>query len=197
MYLPSASRMVSPPLPSPQTPSTWRPDLSTRVFAFGMLPLDILSSASKAQMVTRTPFTRLPSHRTERISSLVVWTRLSRCGNSLPQEVDTPTTLPRADAASGLSKDTRYVHLPRYNIFTNIKQDFVLSVALTPDGNWVLSGSKDRGVQFWDPRTGNTQLMLQGHKNSVISVAPSPSGGSFATGSGDMRARIWSYKPYP
>lgn len=75
-------------------------------------------------------------------------------------------------------------------------KDFVLSVALTPDGNWVLSGSKDRGVQFWDPRTGNTQLMLQGHKNSVISVAPSPSGGSFATGSGDMRARIWSYKPY-
>lgn len=77
-------------------------------------------------------------------------------------------------------------------------QDFVLSVALTPDGNWVLSGSKDRGVQFWDPRTGSTQLMLQGHKNSVISVAPSPSGGpaggSFATGSGDMRARIWSYK---
>lgn len=75
-------------------------------------------------------------------------------------------------------------------------KDFVLSVALTPDGNWVLSGSKDRGVQFWDPRTGNTQLMLQGHKNSVISVAPSPVGGSFATGSGDMRARIWSYKPY-
>ncbi|KAG0648492.1 Transcriptional repressor rco-1 [Hyphodiscus hymeniophilus] len=73
-------------------------------------------------------------------------------------------------------------------------KDFVLSVALTPDGNWVLSGSKDRGVQFWDPRTGNTQLMLQGHKNSVISVAPSPSGGCFATGSGDMRARIWSYK---
>ncbi len=29
-----------------------------------------------------------------------------------------------------------------------------------------MSGSKDRGVQFWDPQTGNTQLMLQGHKNS-------------------------------
>jgi glucose repression regulatory protein TUP1 len=74
-------------------------------------------------------------------------------------------------------------------------RDFVLSVALTPDTNWVMSGSKDRGVQFWDPRTGFTQLMLQGHKNSVISVAPSPTGGYFATGSGDMRARIWSYRP--
>ncbi|KAI4136424.1 MAG: hypothetical protein LQ341_005621 [Variospora aurantia] len=70
-------------------------------------------------------------------------------------------------------------------------KDFVLSVALTPDGRWVLSGSKDRGVQFWDPRTGDTQLMLQGHKNSVISVAPSPHGELFATGSGDKAARIW------
>ncbi|KAF2457078.1 WD40-repeat-containing domain protein [Lineolata rhizophorae] len=76
-------------------------------------------------------------------------------------------------------------------------KDFVLSVALTPDGEWVLSGSKDRGVQFWDPRTGIAQLMLQGHKNSVISVAPSPSGKLFATGSGDMRARIWRYVDHP
>lgn len=74
-------------------------------------------------------------------------------------------------------------------------RDFVLSVALTPDAQWVLSGSKDRGVHFWDPRTGTTQVMLQGHKNSVISVAPSPAGGYFATGSGDMKARIWSYRP--
>ena len=40
------------------------------------------------------------------------------------------------------------------------------SVCLTPDGQWVMSGSKDRGVQFWDPVTGNAQMMLQGHKNS-------------------------------
>ncbi|KAJ5475994.1 Transcriptional repressor Tup1N-terminal [Penicillium sp. IBT 31633x] len=75
-------------------------------------------------------------------------------------------------------------------------KDFVLSVCLTPDGAWVMSGSKDRGVQFWDPVTGNAQMMLQGHKNSVISVAPSPTGNLFATGSGDMRARIWRYSPY-
>lgn len=74
-------------------------------------------------------------------------------------------------------------------------KDFVLSVASTPDSQWILSGSKDRGVQFWDPNTSQVQLMLQGHKNSVISVAPSPTGGLFATGSGDCRARIWKYYP--
>ncbi|KAI8575534.1 hypothetical protein K450DRAFT_261385 [Umbelopsis ramanniana AG] len=84
---------------------------------------------------------------------------------------------------------------PCKQIFTGHK-DFVLSVATTPDGNWVVSGSKDRRVQFWDPRTGQVQFMLQGHKNSVISVTTSPSGRPlFASGSGDNLARIWSYEP--
>src|SRR5271170_2055933 len=48
-------------------------------------------------------------------------------------------------------------------------KDFVLSVALSPDGKWVVSGSKDRGVQFWNPVDGQPQFMLQGHKNSGTS----------------------------
>lgn len=101
-------------------------------------------------------------------------------------ELNTPRGIPISGGAA--SKGGRCIRT-----FDGHK-DFVLSVALTPDNQWVLSGSKDRGVQFWDPRTGTTQLMLQGHKNSVISVAPSPTGGFFATGSGDMKARIWSYR---
>lgn len=74
--------------------------------------------------------------------------------------------------------------------------DFVLSVCLTPDAqSWLISGSKDRGVVFWDTRSGIPHMHLQGHRNSVISVAPSPvPGGIFATGSGDSRARIWRYE---
>lgn len=45
-------------------------------------------------------------------------------------------------------------------------KDFVLSVAVSPDGKWAVSGSKDRGVQFWDQATTASQFMLQGHKNS-------------------------------
>jgi WD40 repeat protein len=75
--------------------------------------------------------------------------------------------LPAASACA-LSKATRQVSaLLHTSALTNEAfQDFVLSVALTPHGDWVLSGSKDRGVQFWDPHTGVAQLMLQGHKNS-------------------------------
>jgi len=76
--------------------------------------------------------------------------------------------------------------------FTGHK-DYVLSVAVSHDGSWVVSGSKDRGVQFWDARNAVVQCMLQGHKNSVISIDLSPAGNYLATGSGDWQARIWSY----
>ncbi|PPQ66497.1 hypothetical protein CVT26_011185 [Gymnopilus dilepis] len=72
-------------------------------------------------------------------------------------------------------------------------KDFVLSAAVSPEGRWVVSGSKDRGVQFWDARNAAVQCRLEGHKNSVISVAVSPAGNVFATGSGDSQAKIWSY----
>lgn len=77
-------------------------------------------------------------------------------------------------------------------------KDFVLSVCSTPDSEYILSGSKDRGVIFWDQRSGNPLLMLQGHRNSVISVAVSFSSlgneGVFATGSGDCKARLWRWR---
>ncbi|CAL9728555.1 general transcriptional corepressor Tup1p [Monosporozyma unispora] len=78
-------------------------------------------------------------------------------------------------------------------------KDFVLSVTTTNNDEYVLSGSKDRGVLFWDTDSGNPLLMLQGHRNSVISVAVAnghplgPDYQVFATGSGDCRARIWKF----
>lgn len=79
-----------------------------------------------------------------------------------------------------------------YTTFAGHK-DYVLSVSCSPDSQWIASGSKDRGIQFWDPRTGQTQLILMGHKNSVIAISLSPAGGLLASGSGDFNARIWSY----
>ncbi|KAJ7704842.1 WD40-repeat-containing domain protein, partial [Mycena rosella] len=56
-------------------------------------------------------------------------------------------------------------------------KDYVLSVAVLHDAQWVLSGSKDRGVQFWDA-DGIMQCMLKGHKHfglrSFICARPPP-----------------------
>ncbi|KAF7316018.1 Chromatin associated protein [Mycena indigotica] len=68
-------------------------------------------------------------------------------------------------------------------------KDYVLSVAVSHDAQWIVSGSKDRGVQFWD-RAGAVHALLQGHKNSVISIDLSPAANLLATGSGDSLARV-------
>ncbi|KAG6899060.1 hypothetical protein C0993_001277 [Termitomyces sp. T159_Od127] len=76
-------------------------------------------------------------------------------------------------------------------------KDYVLSVSVSHDGQWVVSGSKDRCVQFWDIRNSALQFVLQGHKNSVISLDVNPVGNMLATGSGDSLARIWRYNTIP
>ena len=57
-----------------------------------------------------------------------------------------------------------------------LAQDYVVSVAVSHDGRWVVSGSKDREVQFWDAKTGIPQMMLRGHKNTgpLSSSRPDP-----------------------
>ncbi|KAF8155497.1 WD40-repeat-containing domain protein [Crassisporium funariophilum] len=72
-------------------------------------------------------------------------------------------------------------------------KDFVLSASVTTDSKWVISGSKDRCVHFWDARTAALQFVLQGHKNSVISLDINPLGGMMVTGSGDNTARICAF----
>ncbi|KAJ1903660.1 general transcription repressor, partial [Tieghemiomyces parasiticus] len=84
-------------------------------------------------------------------------------------------------AANGSNPGTPKAGLCRATLAGH--KDFVLSVACSPCGRWIVSGSKDRSVQFWDAHSTNTQFMLQGHKNSVISVSVSPQRGMFATGS--------------
>lgn len=125
-----------------------------------------------------------------------------------------PEALPNGEAGSGFGACQ-----------TVLKghKDYVLSVGVTNDGRWVVSGSKDRGVQFYDTKSKAVQLLLQGHKNSgaprlstelpgsycvhltdtnstalllaVISIDLSKNSGLLATGSGDLNARIWSYGP--
>ena len=45
-------------------------------------------------------------------------------------------------------------------------KDYVWTTAISPEGRWVISGSNDRIVQFWNPMDGQSQFRLIGHKDS-------------------------------
>jgi WD40 repeat protein len=49
--------------------------------------------------------------------------------------------------------------------------DHVLSVAFSPDGKTLASGSSDNTVKLWDARTGQELATLKGHDDAVSESA--------------------------
>lgn len=70
--------------------------------------------------------------------------------------------------------------------------DWVRSVAFSPDGNHIVSGSDDQTIRVWDVNTGTTVAgPFLGHDAEVHSVAFSPNGRHIISGSLDETILVW------
>ena len=70
-------------------------------------------------------------------------------------------------------------------------QGSVKSVAVSPDGRRIVSGSDDQTVAVWDLETGTRLHALTGHQGAVTSVAVSPDGRRIVSGSEDKTVAVW------
>jgi len=78
----------------------------------------------------------------------------------------------------------------RVNVFGDYP-DQVTSIAISPDGKILASGSRDKAIKLWHLDSGELIYTLSGHLDRVSSVAISPDGKILASGSLDKTINLW------
>ena len=90
---------------------------------------------------------------------------------------------------NGFAQD--YVHYATLTGHTDGIFNAVTSVAFSPNGLTLASGSSDWTIRLWDVATGHHKKTLAGHTDSLYGVAFSPDGLTLASGSHDATIRLW------
>lgn len=67
----------------------------------------------------------------------------------------------------------------------------VISLAYSPDGTVLATGSRDQTARLWSLADGGLKAILRGHTAPVLALAFSHDGRLLGTGSQDTTARIW------
>ena len=78
---------------------------------------------------------------------------------------------------------------------TNAADKRVVSVCFSPDGDMVLSGSKDESLKGWNTKTGSCLFTIKAHQNTLFRVNHHPTENCFISCAGDGKVCVWEYNP--
>lgn len=101
---------------------------------------------------------------------------------------------PQGLLAVGGAEPTLWLWTPTGHRLLSGHTDSLCSVAFSPDGNLLASGSRDQTIRLWDASNYRTLKILTGHDSWVLSVAFSPNGQWLASSSADQTIRIWDLR---
>jgi WD40 repeat protein len=88
-------------------------------------------------------------------------------------------------------KRREYAYQLEYEVTLRLHNDVVTSLAWSPDGQVIASGSDDRTIQIINPYTGFLLYVLEGHTSSVVSVSFSPDGRLLASMGLNGSIHLW------
>ncbi|KAK0418585.1 hypothetical protein QR680_013655 [Steinernema hermaphroditum] len=74
----------------------------------------------------------------------------------------------------------------------NGNKDSIYSVAMNPSGTLVVSGSTEKVLRVWDPRSCQKIMKLRGHTDNVKAIVLNRDGTQCVSASSDGTIRLWS-----
>ncbi|CDH52094.1 guanine nucleotide-binding protein subunit beta-2-like 1 [Lichtheimia corymbifera JMRC:FSU:9682] len=89
-----------------------------------------------------------------------------------------------------ITRDEINYGVPRKSLLGH--NHFVEDLALSSDGQFVLSASWDKTLRLWDLNTGTTTRRFVGHTNDVLSVAFSVDNRQIVSSSRDKSIKLWN-----
>ena len=74
----------------------------------------------------------------------------------------------------------------------NGNKDSIYSLAMNPSGTVIVSGSTEKVLRVWDPRTCAKLMKLKGHTDNVKALVLNRDGTQCLSGSSDGTVKLWS-----
>lgn len=93
--------------------------------------------------------------------------------------------------ASASSINIKIWDLATSKCIQNFNTAYVTSLAYSPNGKYLASGSVEANIYIWNLSVGNCTQVLEGHSKVVSSLAYSNNSEYLTSGSGDHSLKIW------
>ncbi len=152
-----------------------------------------LSSPPSRQPISRGQVSGQPSSGTPR-SGTPVSGNASSPHVSSPPPPSSPPSSPPLRSGSGRSTGQPIISgiRGRHCLRTLVgHSQWVFAVAISPDGQTVVSGGLDNTIQVWDCNTGEPLRVLKGHSNAINCLAITPDSQILVSGSDDDTIKTW------
>lgn len=141
--------------------------------------------------------------RIDHLEQVITSTRaeIARINHQFPEtgrkknvaELQLLTPLQPQYAEVGKRRNNEDERLPSWQSLRVLKghEDWVSSLAISPNGQILASGSFDKTIKLWQISTGEQLQTLSDHSEGILSIAMSQDGQTLISGSFDQTIKLW------